>query len=205
MSSPKASTYSIALRIYHWANALTVILILFTVFVRKNWLEKFKIRELILSFAEKHNFNIDDQSALLLAKSIRNEIWDYHYTLGIILALLLLYRVVLLFFADGSRVFKEGFSVFKNKKAHQAGIKFLYIVIYIAIFLAIMTGLIMLYGDKMGINGDFIEGMKALHMGIVTLIIYFVPLHLIGLIMAELGNDKGIVSRMINGGKDKSK
>jgi Ni/Fe-hydrogenase 1 B-type cytochrome subunit len=111
--------YTLFLRLYHWLNAVVVILILFTVFARKNWLEKFKIRDIILDFAQKYDIPITKESAYELAKIVRNEIWDYHYTLGIMLSILLLYRVVVFFLPGGNQVLKDGLSIFKAKKSKE--------------------------------------------------------------------------------------
>ncbi len=200
--SAKNNTYSVALRIFHWLNAATIFFILLTVFTRKEWLEKFKIRDLILDFAQRNDLIISSEQAYQLAKLVRNEIWNFHYTLGIFLAILFIYRLVLIFTKDGKRVFKEGFSVFKSSKANKSGIKIIYIIFYIALFFSILSGLLMHFDDFFGISAQTKKAMEALHVGIVTIIIYFVPLHIIGVVMAELGNEKGIVSKMISGDKE---
>lgn len=193
--------YSVAIRIYHWLNALIISGIILTVFSRSKWLEKFKIRDLILSFADKNDIPISKDMASQMAKMVRNQIWDFHYTLGIILAILLIMRIILLFFPDGRRIFKEGFTVFGKVKAKRASIKFLYIIVYLTLIVAAITGLLILYYKQVGLTHDFKESLQSIHSGLVIIIIYFVPLHLIGVIMGELGNDKGIVSKMINGGE----
>lgn len=194
--------YSAGLRIYHWLNALTVLFILFTVFTRTNWLEKYKVRDMILNFADKNSINISPDLAYQMAKIIRNEIWNYHYYLGIFLAILLVYRFLLLLFPGGRKTFKTGFSIFKTQQEKKAGIKFLYIIIYITLTIAVTTGLLMYFKKELGVSEQFSEALEAIHMGIVRIIIYFVPIHLIGVILGELGNDKGIISKMINGGKN---
>ncbi|MBN2746357.1 MAG: cytochrome b/b6 domain-containing protein [Bacteroidales bacterium] len=201
-TTSQKATYSIALRIFHWLNATTILFILLTVFTRKEWLEKFKIRDIILDFANRNDLIISTEQAYQLAKLIRNEIWNFHYTLGIFLAILFLYRLILLLTNDGRRVFKEGFSVFRKSKSSKSGIKFMYIVFYIALLISIVTGLMMYFNDFFGITKETKNALEALHVGIVTIVIYFVPLHLIGVVLAELGNEKGIVSKMINGGKE---
>lgn len=194
--------FSAGIRIYHWLNAITVILILLTVFTRKNWLEKFKIRDLILDFTQKHTIEITEDTAMELAKLVRNEIWHFHYYLGIFLSALLVARIVMLFFPSGRRFFIEGLTIFKQKRAKRASVKFIYIIVYIALVVTAITGLSMYFHNEFGISESGYEALEALHVGIVTLIIYFVPLHLIGVILGELGNDKDIVSGMINGGKE---
>lgn len=205
MSTKLKNEYSIGIRIFHWLNATTIILILFTIFTRKNWLEKFKIRDLILDFANKHQIEISPDSALSLAKIIRNEIWDFHYYLGIFLAFLIIYRIILLAWPDGRRIFKEGFTIFSSKRAKRANIKFMYFVIYLALIIAITTGLMMYFKTELNLTDETDKAMEALHVGIVTLIIYFVPVHILGVLISEFGNERGIISRMINGGKDKNK
>jgi Ni/Fe-hydrogenase 1 B-type cytochrome subunit len=79
----------------------------------------------------------------------------------------------------------------------------MYLVFYLALIGASITGLMMFFDTELGISSDMHKGIEALHLGIVTLIIYFVPLHLIGVVMAELGNEPGIISKMINGGGKK--
>lgn len=194
--------YSLGIRLYHWLNALTIMGIVLTIFTRKEWLEKFKVRDIIIEFAQKHAIVISHEDALKLAKMIRNEIWDFHYYLGIFLAILIVFRLVLAFTPSGRRIFTEGFSVFKKEKAKRAGIKLLYTVVYIVLLILIVTGLGMYFYQELGFTKEFKHALEGVHVGFVSIIIYFIPLHLVGVILAEIKDEPGLISRMIHGNKD---
>jgi cytochrome b len=65
----------------------------------------------------------------------------------------------------------------------------------------VATGLLIAFGGSWGISGQTRHSIKEIHGFIQYLIYAFLFFHLAGVILAELGKSKGIVSGMINGGK----
>lgn len=193
--------HSLALRIFHWLNALVVFFIILTIVVRENLLEKIHVRNIILKYSDQIGKTFTPDEAEKLAKIIRNEIWNLHYYLGIGLAILLLFRIVLLFTADGRKIFVDAFTVFKKQKAKRAGVKMIYVVFYSALMVMVVTGLLMYFHENLGISDDGKHSLESFHEGFVAFVTYFIPIHIIGVLIAEFSDEAGIVSTMINGKK----
>ncbi|MEN8137278.1 MAG: cytochrome b/b6 domain-containing protein [Bacteroidota bacterium] len=192
--------WSAPMRIYHWINSLVITLLLITVVLRKTVLDKHLLNQNIQNFLEENNFEIAKDLTLNLAKQIRSEMWDWHYVFGFILASLIVIRVVLFFTKSGITVIKDGFSFLTKKKKNNYWIQLLYLAVYLAIFIISLTGVLMYFYKNLGWTHDTKELLESIHVSIMNIIIYFIPIHIIGIVLAENEDEKGITSDMINGG-----
>jgi len=59
----------------------------------------------------------------------------------------------------------------------------------------------MYFYKDLGWTRDSKELLESIHVAVMNIIIYFIPFHIIGVVLAENEDDKGITSDMINGGK----
>ena len=187
--------YSLSFRIWHWLNAVVVLGLLGTVFLRKtflSWRDNAEILSLKLSSME---ILINADQAKVLAKSIRAPMWEWHILLGYALAFLTLYRVVL-FFKDSSD--KECFSVLS---IHKKLVHLMYYSLYALLIFMSVSGLVIHFYELLGLTKSFAHDIKEIHELLYIAILVFTPLHIAGVFVAENRDEKGIVSSMINGRK----
>ena len=185
--------YSKVYRILHWLIAFSFILLLITIFLRKTWMEKNHVAEIIQAFlADKGYPALPEDDAILLAKKIRKPMWDWHIYLGYVLTGLYCIRLAVPFFGEMkfSSPFKAGLDM-KTKFQF-----WVYLVFYACTAVSLITGLIIEFGPK-----DYKKPMEEIHELSLYYLLGFMILHFGGVLIAELTSDKGLVSRIISGSK----
>ena len=186
--------YSKIYRIMHWAIALTFILLLITIFLRLTWLNKHNVSNIIQDYLSNNNLTLTEDQSIILAKKIRKPMWDWHIYLGYILTGLFSIRFLLPAF---------GFMKIQNPldKKNTTKMKFqkwTYILFYICVVISLVTGLIIVLGPK-----EYKKTMEGIHEFGTYYLVGFIALHIGGVLIAESTNDKGIISRIINGSEGK--
>jgi cytochrome b561 len=187
--------YSASFRLWHWLNAIVVLGLLGTVFLRKTFLSWRTNSELIMTKLSEFGVQITNDQAVSIAKSIRAGMWEWHIILGYALAFLVLYRIYL-YFTNAKT--KEKFS---NLSLHKKGVEVLYYVLYTTLFFMTLSGLFLVFYKDLGFSKDFAHTVKEIHELVFNFIMYFVILHIGGVVLAELKDEKGIISNMISGEK----
>lgn len=185
--------YSKVYRILHWLIAFSFILLLLTIFLRKTWMEKNHVAEIIQTFlADKGYTALPEDDAILLAKKIRKPMWDWHIYLGYVLTGLYCIRLAVPFFGEMkfSSPFKAGLDI-KTKFQF-----WVYLVFYVCTAISLITGLIIEFGPK-----AYKKPMEEIHELSLYYLLGFMILHFSGILIAELTSDKGLVSRIISGSK----
>lgn len=185
--------YSKVYRILHWLIAFSFILLLITIFLRKTWMEKNHVAEIIQAFlADKSYPALPEDDAILLAKKIRKPMWDWHIYLGYVLTGLYCIRLAVPFFGEMkfSSPFKAGLDM-KTKFQF-----WVYLVFYACTAVSLITGLIIEFGPK-----EYKKPMEEIHELSMYYLLGFMILHFGGILIAELTSDKGLVSRIISGSK----
>ena len=185
--------YSKVYRILHWLIAFSFIFLLITIFLRKTWMEKNHVAEIIQAFlADKSYPALPEDDAILLAKKIRKPMWDWHIYLGYVLTGLYCIRLAVPFFGEMkfSSPFKAGLDM-KTKFQF-----WVYLVFYVCTAVSLITGLIIEFGPK-----DYKKPMEEIHELSLYYLLGFMILHFGGVLIAELTSDKGLVSRIISGSK----
>lgn len=185
--------YSKVYRILHWLIAFSFIFLLITIFLRKTWMEKNHVAEIIQAFlADKGYPALPEDDAILLAKKIRKPMWDWHIYLGYILTGLYCIRLAVPFFGEMkfSSPFKAGLDM-KTKFQF-----WVYLVFYACTAVSLITGLIIEFGPK-----AYKKTMEEIHELSLYYLLGFMILHFGGVLIAELTSDKGLVSRIISGSK----
>jgi len=191
------------MRIYHWGNSLVVSLILITVVLRKTIFDDSELSLRIFKFFESSEITINKDKSLELASDIAQSMWNWHYYFGFALAALIIYRIALFFTKSGQSVILDAFSVLKKEKKNDYWIKMLYLAVYTSIFIMALTGVLMYFYTDLGFSEETRLMMENLHVGVMNVIVYFIPFHIIGVVLAENEDQQGITSDMINGGKTK--
>lgn len=185
--------YSLSFRIWHWLNAIIVFGLLGTVFLRETFLNWKTSSEILIAKLFEMDIVISEEQGKILGKAIRLQMWEWHIILGYFLAILVLFRIYL-YFKDDSK--KETFS---SLSLHKKVVHISYYVLNASLLIIAITGLVIHFYQELGIVKDTARSIKEIHEFAYLFILYFVPLHIIGVIIAENRDEKGIISRMVNG------
>jgi len=183
-------------RIWHWVHATVVLGLLGTVFLRKTFLSWRTNSELLTQKLSEIDLSVTEAQAKVLAKAIRAPMWEWHIILGYALAALLLWRIVLFFTQSG----KQNYQNLKEESLHKKMVKLGYIGIYTILAFMAISGLVIHFYEELGLLKDTAHDIKEIHELVFNAILIFVPLHILGVIIAENQDEKGIISDMINGG-----
>ncbi len=188
--------WSLNFRLWHWIHATVILGLLGTVFLRKTFLSWRTNSELLTQKLSEINLEVTEAQAKVLAKAIRAPMWEWHIILGYALAALLLWRIILFFTQSG----KQNYQNLKAESFHKKMVKLGYIGIYAILAFMAISGLIIHFYEELGLLKDTAHDIKEVHELVFNAILIFVPLHIIGVIIAENRDEKDIISDMINGG-----
>jgi len=185
--------YTLGFRIWHWLNALVVIGLLGTVFLRKTFLSWRTNSEILMSKLAEFDISITNEQAKILAKAIRAGMWEWHIILGYALTFLIIYRIYLYFKNTAT---KEKFS---SLSLHKKGVQSLYYAVYASLFFMSLSGLTIHFHEALSLSKELTHTIKEIHELVFNIILVFVPLHIAGVIIAENRDEKGLISSMVNG------
>ncbi len=188
--------WSLNFRLWHWINATVILGLLGTVFLRKTFLSWRTNSELLTQKLSEINLEVTEAQAKVLAKAIRAPMWEWHIILGYALVTLLLWRIALFFTQSG----KQNYQNLKAESFHKKMVKVGYIGIYAILAFMAISGLVIHFYEELGLLKDTAHDIKEIHELVFNAILIFVPLHIIGIIIAENRDEKDIISDMINGG-----
>lgn len=184
--------YSSIYRILHWAIAISFILLLFTIFLRSTWLDKNNIAAIIEDFLKDKNQSLSHEQIIILAKKIREPMWDWHIYLGYLLTGLFCLRFMLPVF--GVMRLQNPFD--RNLTGKEKFQNWTYLIFYLCVVVSLFTGLMMEFGPE-NLNGI----MEDIHVLGIYYLIGFMGIHIGGVLIAEFTDKKGIVSSIISGSK----
>jgi len=189
--------WSLNFRIWHWLHAIVVLGLLGTVFLRKTFLSWRTNSELLTQKLAEINLEVSSEQAKILAKAIRTPMWEWHIILGYALAALVVWRIILFFTECG----KQNYQNLGKETLHKKMVKLGYIAIYVVLLFMAVSGLVIHFYEALGLTKDGAHDIKEIHELIFNAILIFVPLHIIGVFVAENQDEKGILSDMVNGGE----
>ncbi len=185
--------YTLKFRIWHWLNAITIFALLATFFLRETFLSWRTNSEILITKLSEIGIEITAEQAKILAKAIRSGMWEWHIILGYALAFLTVYRIYL-FFADTSKK-----DIFSSLDLHHKAVRMSHYMIYGSLIFMSISGLTIHFYQELNLTKEFAHDIKELHELIAYTLVYFVPLHIVGVFVAENKNEAGLVSTMING------
>jgi len=186
--------YSKLYRIIHWAIAVSFLLLLFTIFLRLTWLNKFNVAAIIQDYLNTTDQMLSQEQLIVLAKKIRQPMWDWHIYIGYVLVGLFSIRFILP--ALGHMKFQNPLG--KNLSIKEKFQKWTYVIFYVCVIISLVTGLIIELGPK-----EFKKPMEEIHILGIYYLVAFIVIHLAGVLIAEFTDQKGIISRIVSGTKDK--
>ncbi|MDR0771208.1 MAG: cytochrome b/b6 domain-containing protein [Burkholderiales bacterium] len=193
----KQTHFSLLHRFLHWAIALGVLLALFTAFLNATWLNIPGIAQIIASSLAENGITVSSQDASSIARKIRTPMFDWHFYAGYALVALLILRWIDLFVSKP----KFDLPCSKEATAHQKLRGGLYVLLYIALTLILAIGLFMKFGPRGDDVRELRAVLKAIHIYCGYFVGVYVFVHLAGVFIGENTTEKGIVSKMIHGGK----
>ncbi|MFA7107259.1 MAG: cytochrome b/b6 domain-containing protein [Candidatus Izemoplasmatales bacterium] len=188
------SKYSKIYRIIHFAMASLFMLLILTIFLKFTWLNKSNVAAIIQNYLGDYHLTLSQEQLYVLAKQIRQPMWNWHIYIGYVLVGLFAIRFSLPLF--GKMKFQNPFDKSLTKKLRFQ--KLLYIVFYICIIISLITGVLMELGPI-----EYNELVKGIHALSIYYLIPFVVIHIAGVIMGEFTDQKGIISRIVNGTEEK--
>ncbi|QDW23372.1 cytochrome b/b6 domain-containing protein [Pedobacter sp. KBS0701] len=182
--------FNLASRVIHWAIAFAIIFLLLTVFLRLGWMNKDAMGEILKETLQKKGIQLSKADAAAIGKEIRGPMWSYHILAGYVLIGLYLIRMGITFI--------QGIA-FKNPFLKQTSPKdkfksWLYIIFYALFATSLFTGFMVVNGPK-----EAKEIMEAIHVKSLYYMLSFIVLHIGGVLLADIGGEPGIVSKMIRG------
>ncbi len=183
-------------RLWHWIHAVVVLGLLGTVFLRKTFLSWRTNSELLTQKLSEIDLSVTEVQAKVLAKAIRAPMWEWHIILGYALAALLLWRVILFFTQSG----KQNYQNLKEETLHKKMVKLSYLGFYAVLLFMAVSGLSIHFHETLDISKELADNIKDIHELVFNAVLIFVPLHIIGVIIAENRDEKGIISDMVHGG-----
>jgi len=183
-------------RLWHWLHAFVVLGLMGTILLRKTFLSWRTNSELIIQNLSDINIIVSAGQAKDLAKAIRAPMWEWHIILGYALTALVIWRIVLFFTESGSKKYKS----FSGESLHKKLVVFSYIGIYAIILFMTISGQVLNFKSELGLDKGLAGDIKDIHEFVFFYgVLVFVPLHILGVIYAEVTSESGLVSNMING------
>lgn len=175
-------------RLLHWLAAMAMGVLFITGFLRMTWMAKKTVVKTMET--QLPQANLQKEEMVGVAKSLLKPMWEYHEIAAYIMLGLLAARIVYML-VKGIR--------FPNPLASQVSIKerlqgVIYLLFYIFVSMATITGFYLMWGD-----GTYKEPMEAIHKWGLYWFPIFIFLHIVGIVIGELTDKKGIVSKMIGG------
>lgn len=182
--------FNLASRLIHWAIAFTFLYLLLTVLLRLGWMNKNSMGEIISSGLAEKDITIDKDTAGTIAKQVRRPMWGTHTIAGYVLVALYLIRMAI-FAIQGVTVI----SPFKKDiTGYQRFRSFVYLLFYVFVAVSLITGLFIVFGPD-----SVHEFNEEVHKLSLYYMVAFIVLHIGGVVMADGGKERGIISKMISG------
>lgn len=185
-------SYSPIYRLMHWLIAFSMLFLLLTIFLRLTWMNKEHIALIIQNYLSTTDQSLSQEQLIILAKQIRKPMWQWHIWAGYALVGLYCIRMLLPFFGymKFSNPFEKGLDL---KTKFQYGV---YVAFYICVAGSLVTGLMIEFGTK-----ELKDTVENAHKLSIYYLLAFIALHFGGILMAEFGAQKGIVSKILSGTK----
>lgn len=189
--------YSLSFRVWHWLHATVVLGLLATVFLRKTFLSYKQNSQIIMQKVEEFGFTLTQEQAVMIAKTIRAEMWQWHIYFGYALGALLLFRIALVFMDAKPKVLWSELSL------HKKGVTATYYLLYGVLGFMALSGFGIYFYETLGFTKDFAHTLKEIHEVAFNFVLFFAVVHVAGVIVAENQEEQGIISRMIHGKESK--
>ncbi|WP_353662173.1 cytochrome b/b6 domain-containing protein [Hydrogenimonas sp. SS33] len=183
-------------RLWHWLTVFSVFGLLFTVLLRKSFLNKNAVAEIVRQKLETFGVAIGADQAIAVAKAIRAPMWEWHYIFALFLGIAIALRLWLM--ATG-RAKLPILAVLEAKGVQEKVKAFVHLLLCVTIALMALSGAVYYFHEALGFQKSSVHWLKELHEFLLTPLLLFIALHIGGVVRHELATKEAIVSRMIHG------
>jgi len=156
-------------------------------------MNKNNIADIIALYLSNTDQSLSQEQLIVLAKQIREPMWQWHVYIGYALTALFALRFSIPLF--GKLKFQNPLT--KEQSIKEKFQKWTYIVFYLCVIVSLITGLIIELGPK-----DLKKSMEAIHVLSIYYLVPFIVIHIAGVLIAEFTSQKGIISRIVSGIKN---
>lgn len=206
--------YSSPLRLWHWLNLIVISGSLITVLINSTITDDNATSSLLKAELQKSGAAVNDEQTRSAAHALSDSVWVVHIYFGYALAALLAFRVILELFQLADQKFlrkiKSAYDQFNTIKKerevarHEFTVKMIYAIFYLLLIVMVSTGLFLAFENAMVAYKSIRHSVKEVHGFCMYLILAFILVHIIGVLLAERKYGSGIVSDMINGGREQN-
>ena len=199
------------IRIWHWLTFLVLAFSMITVLFASTLLEPRDNIGLVQNQLKEKGAVVTQDQAWGVTHAFEDKMWDLHKYIGFGLAFLLLSRIVIEFsLSEEEKLQARIKNVLllynqtgpdKKENRHYLLVKWSYLLFYILLFFMSVTGMMLAFGFELGLSRQINHFIKEIHGFGQYLIYAFVFVHLCGVVIADIGKSKGIISGMIHGGE----
>lgn len=187
METNSSKKFTTLHRFLHWIMAIAMLVLFATGFLRMYWIGK----KAVIQAMTSQGIDATEDQMKAVARTLRSSMWEWHELFAKIMIIAVLIRIVYML-VKGVK-FPNPFAKISTLKERLQG--FIYVYFYIFVLIASFTGVCLEY-NWLTSNHETIE---TVHKWGVYWFPLFVVLHFAGILLAELTNKKGIVSKMIGG------
>lgn len=209
--SPFIQSHSAALRIWHWLTFVFILGAILTVLINSTILSQRDNVKLVQEQLQSKGVTVTEEQAFAVSHQYEEKVWDIHKMIGFGLSFLFFARIIIEITSPEKQKISYKLKNVKqliksnpDNKAeytHYLRVRLSYTVFFLILLCMVLTGLGMSFGRDLGFSREVFRTVKSVHEIAQYLIYAFVVIHLVGVILAENGKLKGIVSGMIHGNK----
>jgi len=194
------------IRIWHWlaflffAASVTTVILNATLFKTKKNIEMVQVK------VKEKGGNITLDQAKNVAHEYSDKLWNVHKFIGFGLVFLMVWRIIAEFIIARDKKWASRIKVANSlpddtyDKSHYIMVQYSYLIFYVLFFIMASTGLVLAFEDVEALK-SFHKLAKDIHNLTQWGLYGFMTFHIAGVLLAELGEQNGIVSAMINGKK----
>ncbi len=194
------------IRIWHWlaflffAASVTTVILNATLFKTKKNIEMVQVK------VKEKGGNITLDQAKNVAHEYSDKLWNVHKFIGFGLVFLMVWRIIAEFIITRDKKWASRIKVANSlpddtyDKSHYIMVQYSYLIFYVLFFIMASTGLVLAFEDVEALK-SFHKLAKDIHNLTQWGLYGFMTFHIAGVLLAELGEQNGIVSAMINGKK----
>ena len=190
MHRPYSKTY----RIFHWAIAIAFLLLSVTIFLRLTWMNRDHMAGIMGDFLSQAGVSLPQDQLVSMAKKVRSPMWQWHMYIGYVLVGLFTLRMLPPF----AKEMRLQSPLTKGLSSSDQFRLWTYLIFYVCVAISLITGLYIELGPS-----DFHGEVEDIHKLSLYYLVPFIVIHLAGVLLAEFTNQKGIISRVISGDRDK--
>lgn len=182
--------FSLASRLIHWAIAFTFLYLFLTVLLRMGWMNRGSMAAAIQAGLDENRVAAGPDVARGIAGSVRRPMWQTHIIAGYVLCGLYIIRMVITYM-QGAAFYSP---LKKGLTAYQKFRSWVYVLFYVFVAASLTTGLLIEFGPR-----SIHEVSEEIHKLSLYYMVAFIALHFVGVVVADGGKERGIISKMIGG------